>query len=163
MSLTTNKNFLQPTGFKFIINRRDYSNLEYFAQSVTHPGSTVNPLELPTTRIASVALAGDKITYSQLTLEVILDEDMQSYKEMQSWLERTVNDGHIDESINGKTATYSDITLIIMTSHNNKNVQIRYKDCVPVDIGSIQMASNVNDVAFTTFQVSFRFSSFEII
>lgn len=163
MSLTTNKNFLQPTGFKFIINRRNYSNLEYFAQSVTHPGSTVNPLELPTTRIASVALAGDKITYSQLSLEVILDEDMESYKEMQSWLERTVNDGHIDESTDGNVATYSDITLIIMTSHNNKNVQIRYKDCVPVDIGSIQMASNVNDVAFTTFQVSFRFSSFEII
>lgn len=163
MSLTTNKNFLQPTGFKFIINRRNYPNLEFFAQSVTHPGATVNPLELPTTRIASVALAGDKITYSQLSLDVILDEDMQSYKEMQNWLERIVNDGHINETIGSKIATYSDITLIILTSHNNKNVQIKYKDCVPVDIGNIQMASNVNDVAFTTFQVSFRFSSFEII
>lgn len=163
MSLTTNKNFLQPTGFKFIINRRNYPNLEFFAQSVTHPGATVNPLELPTTRIASVALAGDKITYSQLSLDVILDEDMQSYKEMQSWLERIVNDGHVDETLDTKIATYSDITVIIMTSHNNKNVQIKYKDCVPVDIGSFQLASNVNDVAFTTFQVSFRFSSFEII
>ena len=163
MALTTNKNFLQPTGFKFVINRRDYPNLEYFAQSVTHPGSTVNPLELPTTRIASVALAGDKITYTQLSLEVIIDEDLESYKEMQAWLERTVNEGHIDEFRSGKISTYSDITLIIMTSHNNKNVQIKYKDCVPVDIGSIQMASNVADVGFTTFQVSFRFSSFEIL
>lgn len=163
MPLTTNKNFLQPTGFKFVIDRRNYPNLEFFAQSVTHPGATVNPLELPTTRIAGVPLAGDKITYGQLTLEVILDEDMVSYKEIQSWLERIVNDGHVDETINDKIATYSDITLIIMTSHNNKNVQIKYKDCVPVDVGSIQLASNTSDVTFLTFEVSFRFSSFEII
>lgn len=163
MSLTTNKNFLQPTGFKFVIDRRNYPNLEYFAQSVTHPGASVNPLELPTSRITGVPLAGDKITYGQLTLEVILDEDMVSYKEMQSWLERIVNDGQVNDTVGNRIATYSDITVIIMTSHNNKNVQIKYSDCVPVDIGSIQMASNTSDVTFLTFEVSFRFSTFEII
>lgn len=163
MSLTTNKNFLQPTGFKFVVDRRNYSNLEFFAQSVTHPGASVNPVELPTFRVASIPLAGDKITYTQLSLEVILDEDMVSYKEMQAWLERIVNNGHTDDTVDGAISTYSDITVIIMTSHNNKNVQIKYKDCIPVDIGSIQLASNTSDVTYLTFQVSFRFSSFEII
>jgi hypothetical protein len=162
MSLTTNKNFLQPTGFTFVINRKNYPNLEFFAQSVTHPGASVNPLELPINRITSVPLAGDKITYGQLTLDVMLDEDMTSYKEMQNWLERIVNDGHVPEDKGGKISTYADITLIILTSHNNANRSIRYKDCVPVDIGNILLSSNASDVTYPTFSVGFRFSSFEI-
>ena len=34
--LTTNLNYLQPTGFRVIINRTRYPNLEYFVQSVSH-------------------------------------------------------------------------------------------------------------------------------
>lgn len=162
MSLTVNKNYLQPTGFKFVINRQNYSNLEYFAQSVTHPGASVNPVSLPTARVTAVPLAGDKITYGDLQLEVILDEDMKGYQELQNWLERTVNDGHVDEATDTKLATYSDITVLILTSHNNNNVKIKYKDCIPTDIGSITMASNTADVVYPTYQVSFRFSSFEI-
>ena len=162
MALTTNKNYLQPTGFKIVIDRRNYSNLEFFAQSVIHPGASVNPLEIPTTRVTSLPLAGDKITYTNLTMDVILDEDMESYKEMQNWLERIVNEGHVPETTDTKVSTYADINVMIMSSHNNKNVQIKYKECMPVDIGSVNLASNVGDVAYLTFQVSFRFSEFEI-
>lgn len=162
MALTTNKNYLQPTGFKVVIDRRSYSNLEFFAQSVMHPGSSVNPLDVATTRVTSLPLAGDKITYTNLTLDVILDEDMESYKEMQNWLERIVNEGHVPETTDTKVSTYADINVMIMSSHNNKNVQIKYKECMPVDIGSVNLASNVGDVAYLTFQVSFRFSEFEI-
>ena len=162
MALTANKNYLQPTGFKIVIDRRNYSNLEFFAQSVIHPGASVNPLEIPTTRVTSLPLAGDKITYTNLTMDVILDEDMESYKEMQNWLERIVNEGHVPETTDTKVSTYADINVMIMSSHNNKNVQIKYKECMPVDIGSVNLASNVGDVAYLTFQVSFRFSEFEI-
>lgn len=163
MSLTTNKNYLQPTGFKFIISRTNYSNLEYFAQSVTHPGASVNPIELPVSRVTSVPLAGDKISYGELSLDVILDEDMESYKEMQSWLERIVNDGQVNSTgSNTKIPTYADITLLILSSHNNKNVQIKYNDCLPTNLGSVQLSSNVSDISYPTFTVSFRYSSFEI-
>ena len=162
MALTTNKNYLQPTGFKFILSGDAYKNLQFFAQSVTHPGANANPVELPVARVTSVPLAGDKITYSELSLEVLLDEDMQSYKEIQSWLERTVNDGQVNDVGGTKTQTYSDITLIILTSHNNNNVQIKYNDCVPTNIGQINMTSNTGDVVYPTFTVGFRFSSFEI-
>ena len=84
MSLTTNKNYLQPTGFKCVIDRRNYPNLEFFVQGVTHPGATVNPVELPTSRVTSIPMAGDKITYTNLELEIILDEDMESYPEIQN-------------------------------------------------------------------------------
>lgn len=162
MALTTNKNYLQPTGFKFIIDRRNYHNLEFFAQSVVHPGASVAPLDLSLPRVQAIALAGDKISYSELTLEVIIDEDMESYIEMQNWLERIVNEGHIDEGSDTRISTYADITLLVMNSHNNKNVQIKYNDCVPTSIGAVSLAANTGDVAYSTFTVSFRFSTFEI-
>jgi hypothetical protein len=163
--LTANKNYLQPTGFKIVISGDGYKNLSYFAQSVTHPGSSVNPTELPTARVTSVPIAGDKITYGELSVEIILDEDAIAYKEMQNWLERIVNKGQ-DNSIGAEgteRSTYADITLIILTSHNNSNVQIKYFDALPTNLSPITLQSNVGDIQYPTFNVSFRFSSFEII
>lgn len=163
-TLTTNKNYLQPTGFKVVISGEGYKNLSYFAQSVTHPGSSVSPTELPTTRVTSVPIAGDKITYGELTLEIILDEDIVAYKEMQDWLNRIVNQGQNNKvGVEGTTkSTYADITLIILTSQNNKNVEIKYFDALPTNLSPITLQSNVSDVTYPTFNVSFRFSSFEI-
>jgi len=164
--LTANKNYLQPTGFRIVLSRKNYPNLVYFAQGVTHPGANVNPIELATRRVTSVPLAGEKISYSELSVEFICDEDMMSYKEMQNWLERMVNEGQVSESQSlhsGKTPTYSDITVHILSSHNNKNVEIRYKDCIPTTIGSIELSANASDVQYVTFNAGFRFSSFEIV
>jgi hypothetical protein len=159
--LTTNKNYLQPTGFRVIISRQDYPNLEYFAQGVSHPGSTVSPLELGTPRITSIPLAGDKITYGSLSMDIILDESMVSYKEMQGWLEDTIN---LNQSSNtdASFSPYRDIAVSILTSHNNSNVQIHYKDCIPTNISAIQLTANTSTVQFLTFNVEFRFSSFEL-
>ena len=81
---------------------------------------------------------------------------------MQSWLERNVNQKQDNEVGGANVSTYSDITLIILTSHNNNNVQIKYNDCLPTNIGAITMSSNTTDVIYPTFNVGFRFSSFEI-
>lgn len=160
--LTTNKNYLQPTGFRVIISRQNYPNLEYFAQGVNHPGSTVSPLELGTPRITSIPLAGDKITYGSLTMDIILDENMVSYKEMQGWLENTLNLNQTSNS-DAEFNPYRDITVSILSSHNNANTQILYKDCIPTNISSIALTANTSTVQFLTFNVEFRFSSFEII
>jgi len=162
MAITSNKNYLQPTGFKLVINHEHFANTEYFAQSISHPGASVAPVEIPTSRIARIPIAGDKINYGEMTADIILDEDLKAYQEMQDWLERIVNEGHVPVETASKQATASDISLIIQSSHNNKNVTIKYKDCVPTSLGQIQLASNVTDVTFTTFNVSFRFTEFEI-
>ena len=164
-TLTDNKNYLQPTGFSVSIERKNYPNLQYFAQSVTHPGSSVNPVELPGRRILNVPLAGDKITYGELQVDFVLDEDMASYIEMQNWLERMVNDGHITatDAANDSTLipTASDITVTILTSHNNVNKRIRYYNCIPTNVGSIEMNASQNQT-YLTYTSSFRFDQFVI-
>lgn len=165
MAVTTNKNYLQPTGFKIVINRQNYPNVEYFASGVTHPGATVNAIQVPARRIVGVPIAGDKIEYGDLIIDLIVDEDMEGYQEIQNWLERIVNEGHIpqgDSPTNTTIPTYADITVVILTSQNNKNVQIKYKDCIPTNLGAIEFASTAGDITYPVVPVTFRFSSFAI-
>lgn len=164
-TLTDNKNYLQPTGFSVSIDRVNYPNLQYFAQSVTHPGASVNPVELPGRRVLQVPLAGDKITYSELSVDFILDEDMASYVEMQNWLERIVQTGHVTaaDAANDSSLipTASDITVTVLTSHNNTNKRIRYYGCIPTSLGSIELNATQN-TTYLTYTASFRFDQFVI-
>jgi len=162
--LTTNLNYLQPTGFKVTIDRTRYPNMEYFVQSVSHPGATLSPLELPSRRITSVPLAGDKMTFSEVTFSIILDENMTSYREMYDWMVRITNEGQVSAlERDTKIPTYADVTLSVLSSHNNTIQKIRYKDCVPTSLGNIEFVSSAGDTTYVTFDASFRFSQFEII
>ena len=76
-TLTDNKNFLQPTGFKISIDRTKYGNLEYFCNNVVHPGATVGSVEIPIPRLSGLPIAGDKIQFPELSVDVLLDEDMK--------------------------------------------------------------------------------------
>ena len=40
-----NSTFLQPTGFRILIDRNNYPNLEFFAQSVSHPSISLPAVE----------------------------------------------------------------------------------------------------------------------
>lgn len=163
-TITSNLNYLQPTGFRVIINRTHYPNLEYFCQSVSHPGATLTPMELPVRRITSVPLAGDKMTFSEVTFSIILDENMTSYREMFDWMTRITNEGQVSSGeLLTKVPTYADITLSVLSSHNNTIQKIKYKDCVPTSLGTIEFQSNAGATTYVTFESSFRFSQFEII
>ena len=161
--LTNNMNYLQPTNFKLVIDRKNYGNLEFFAQTIQHPSINLQPVEIPFKR-ANIYEAGDKFTFGELTATVILDEDMNSYIEMYNWLERLIEDK--SRSATAKTATKlptaADITLSVLTSHNNGNKRIRYIDCIPTSLGDINFEATTDTIQYLTFPISFRFSYFTI-
>jgi hypothetical protein len=161
--LTTNLNYLQPTGFKVLIDRTRYPNLEYFAQSVSHPSVNVNPVRLPGRRVSQQPLAGDKISYGALVVRIIMDESMTAYKEMLSYLERIVNEGQVSAS-ERKTSipTYCDISVAVLSSHNNSTTMLRYLDCVPTDLGAVEFQSTTGTDVIT-FDVTFSFSRMEVL
>ena len=81
-NLTENFNYLQPTSFKLVLDRRNYPNLEFFCQSITHPGMILNPVELGIPRLSGIPIAGESLTFNELSTNIILDENMQGYGEM---------------------------------------------------------------------------------
>lgn len=157
-------NFLQPTGFKVVVLRKRFKNLEFFAQSVIHPDISVSPTTVPF-RGVNAHVPGDKIEYGQLTIEAIMDEDMNVYKEMHTWLKNTASEPYKTadkvKSDDQDVSTY-DISLMILSSHNNTKTTIRYKSAFPINIGSVNFATTVADVQFITFPITFQYTGFTI-
>jgi hypothetical protein len=169
--LTENFNYLQPTSFKLTIDRRNYPNLEFFCQNITHPGMIMSSVEVPYQKVSGVPFPGDKLTFNELSCNIILDENLKGYSEMFDWMRRL-----LDNNLNGVPSrtqrrgnamvnppTYADITLSILSSHNNLTKQVRYIDCVPTSLGDIVFESTASGTEFIVFSSSFRFNYFELV
>jgi len=168
MALTSNFNYLQPTGFKLVIDRTTYPNLEFFVQDFTHAGVIMNTADLGYKKIAAIPFIGDKLTYNEMLANIILDEDMLSYREMHKWMRRILDQDNITALDRFANATMrppaqSDITLSVLNSSNNPIVRIIYRDCIPTALTDIQFQSTAGGESFLTFGASFRFTYFDIL
>jgi len=167
-TLTENFNYLQPTSFKLVIDRRNYPNLEFFCQSITHPGMIINPVELGIPRLAGLPIPGESLTFNELSTNILLDENLNSYSEMYNWILRLINNnmgsgGRGSIATDTGAPTYADITLSILSSHNNLTKQVRYIDCIPTALGDIQFESTADGQTFITFAATFRFNYFKLV
>jgi hypothetical protein len=160
--LTQNLNFLQPTNFKVVIDRKRYGNLEFFAQRVSHPGVTVNSPSVPYRGISNVSLPGDTIAFSELSFNVIVDEDLKSYIEVFNWLKDLVEVPYQRNMKDVGEKQEVDITLSVQNSHNNTTKKIRYIDCIPTNLGALDMESVAGDDRVVTYPVTFTIGYFEI-
>jgi hypothetical protein len=162
-TLTENFNYLQPTSFKLVIDRKNYPNLEFFCQTVTHPGMIMNPVELGIPRLAGLPFPGESLTFNELSTNILLDEDMKSYDEMYKWMLRLLENNMVGRKKTTEIPTYADITLSILSSHNNQTKQVRYIDCIPTSLGDIVFESTADGQTFITFAATFRFNYFELV
>lgn len=157
-------NFLQPTGFKVVIHRKRFKNLEFFAQSVMHPDLNVAP-SVASFRGTNAQLPGDKLEYGTLTVEAIMDENMNVYKEMHSWLTANVENNYKAPSkfkYQDEDMSVYDISIMILSSNNNAIDTIRYKAAFPISIGTIVFQSTADTVQYITFPITFSYTTFTI-
>lgn len=161
--LTENVNLLQPTGVAVTISKKDYPNVQFFAQAVTVPGLSLPEMEVGFSRV-NVPLPGDKITFEDVQFTILVDEDMNSYLEIFAWLNRLVNEEYKlpGDVLRTGIASEADITVNVLTSNNNGNKQIKFFSAFPTSLSSIELSSQRNDVEPLLFNATFKFAYFEI-
>jgi hypothetical protein len=149
--LTNNKNPLVSTdGFKMVFARAP--NVQYFLQSFNIPSVTVNEAVIPY-RQYNTYVPGDRIQYDPLTVTMLVSEDMENFQEIFSWLNRSV-------TLNTMEDKFDDLTIYVLTSKNNANKAIMFKDVFPTSIGNISFQSTDSDVVYATVDVTFRYNNF---
>ena len=168
MTLTNNFNYLQPTGFRLVIDRTNYPNLEFFVQDFTHAGVIMNTADLQYKKLAAIPFIGDKLTYNEMLANIILDEDMKAYTEMHDWMRRILDQDMTTPVDRFKAKTekppaQSDITLSILSSSNNPVVRIKYRDCIPYNIVESNVATYTGDSDIGSMAVKWRFSTYDVI
>lgn len=163
MSNVSNTNFLQPSGFKIVIDRQKFPNLSWFAQSVDHPSVGVPATNAAYSRVVDVAVPGDKLEYSEVTFNVILDEEMAVYTEIYDWLKRMVEYKYTPatDATDEFPPTECDISLIMLNSSNNEQRRFVYRNAFPTNIGNIPMAAESEPTPILV-PISFRYLYFDI-
>tara|TARA_B100001059_G_scaffold48346_1_gene41341 strand:- start:12120 stop:12590 length:471 start_codon:yes stop_codon:yes gene_type:complete len=154
-TLTTNKNFLSPVGFQFKINSSKYANLEYFCVKAAMPGLSLPAVD-QSYRGVNLAFTGDRLQFEDLTLTVNVTENLENYKETFDWMHNMVNQGTAE-------GFKEDAILLILSSHNNVNKEIKFKDVFPTAITGVDFDSQSTDVEMVQIDITFAYTSFEFV
>lgn len=151
-NLTSNYNFLSPTGFKLIINREKFANLEFFCVGANLPDLTLGEISTNIQQYKGYT-TGD-VTFGELSLTVVIDEDLNVYNELFEW---------VLANRDKKNPTVYDATLMIMTNHQNVNKQIRFKNLFPTSVASLEFNTQTSDIEYLQAQVGFRYDEFNFV
>jgi len=163
------RNFLQPNGYQLSIFRDRFPNIEFFAQRVSHPTLTMNPT-LVSYKRTDAKFIGDTLEFGELNVEVLLDEQMQVYTEIKSWMESLVNE-KVKTPSEAQTGLGNaamsdlpeyDIRLSILNSNNNAIKKILYKSCFPISLGNIEFAASVGAIEYVVLPVTFAYTTFTV-
>ena len=153
-----NRSVLNRNNFKLLIDK--VPTVEYYVKTVTLPGIQFGEV----IQAAGVGLdayfPGDKATFDTLEVSFLVDEDLGNFAEIYNWMDSIVplNDPklygsftdtavtktNITASINNDLNQYSDISLVINTNKNIPNRFIRFHDCFPISLGSIELESGAD-------------------
>ena len=161
----SNYNHLAPTGFRLTISREFYPHMQYFVQQIQHPAMEVGAVDLAYKRLVNMGVTGNAVVNGTVTMDVLMDENMETYKEIYDWLLRMTDQNHVPASArfqNGKEQTptsYCDISLSILTSSNNANKEILYRNAFPVSLGDVQF-NTTSTGEYIVFPVTFKFDYF---
>ena len=182
----TKLDYSSPTQFRFLINQ--LPKVEYFTTEANIPGITLGD-GVMNTPLKDIPILGDKLTYDDLNISFIVDENLENYIEMHTWLtaigfpkDRSQFREFRSETSNVKTSTRgeskdigdvresppelamtSDAVMTILTNKNNPVVECRFADVFPTSLSGLTYSQNQTDVDYLTAEVNFKYQIYEII
>lgn len=161
-----NQSFLSPLGYKLEIKKTP--NLNYFIQAVSIPSVSLGTADVETP-FTKIPFPGTRLTFGNLAVTFKVDEDMKNYLEIYNWLQAIGFPDNFEQyaSIANKGVTsgdgiFSDISLVILTSAMNPNMEITFRDCFPIDLSEINLESTAEDVSYITATATFANRRFEV-
>ncbi len=152
------QNYTTGTRATFLIPEKD--NLSFTATRWAIPGVSTSAPRQPTP-FTDMPHRGDKLVYSPLTIEFIVTEDLSNWLELYNWLVGFTAPQSPNQWIH-RTETYLDGAIILYSSHNNKLLEVAFKNLTPVDLSEIPFQTDDNETQIIKATVTFEYESFEI-
>jgi len=179
--------YASPVQFRFKCTK--LPEVEFFCQSANIPGISLGSATQPTS-LYDVPIPGDKITYQDLSITFLVDENLNNYKEIHDWLiglgfpsnhnqfrdlQATSADrfpGSTRSTAATGTSTprplaeggiYSDATLTVLNSKNIAKTEIRFQNLYPTSLGSLSYDVKASDVDYLQAAVSFTYMNYNIV
>jgi len=167
-----NRNFLSPTGFKFILKRSP--KVAFFCNQANIPDITLGIANQPS-YLKDIDIPGDKIIFGDLNLRFLVDEDLGNYMEIQNWIRglgypeevkqfRDLSEQGLIQTNYAKDRQniYSDATLQILSSNLIPKFQVFFNDVFPYSLSTISFDATDTDIQYFTADVSFKYTIYNI-
>jgi hypothetical protein len=146
-----NYNIAIQSNFKLIIP--DAAGINYFLQSCNLPSVDMGPIESPYTN-KEAFVPGNKVTFSPLNTQIILDEDFANYIYLHDWLSSFTDDAIWRELT-------KDLKLHILSANKHTLLIFTFVHAWPFSIGDISFTSSIGTAQNIVFETSFRYQYFE--
>jgi hypothetical protein len=166
-----NRNYLSPVGFKFTLAKEP--KVSFFCTSSKIPEISLQT-ETQNTYLKDIDVPGDKLTYADLYLKFLVDEDLVNYMAIHNWLtglgfpesaqdyrDLLTNQDDLTQSLDPKKA-FSDGSLHILDSNYNTNAIVKFKDLFPVSLTSLNFDSTQTDIQYFTAEATFKYTIYDI-
>ena len=167
----SNRNYLSPVGFKFTLAKEP--KVSFFCTNAKIPEITLQT-EIEQNYLKDIDVPGDKITYGDLSLKFLVDEDMNNYMAIHTWItglgfpnsaqdyrDLLTNQDDITQPSDPKRA-FSDGSLYILNSNYNTTAIVKFKDLFPVSLTSLEFDSKQTDIQYFTAEASFKYTIYDI-
>ena len=183
----TKFDYASPTQFKFQLTK--LPKVEYFCTAANIPGISIPSPSQPTP-LADIPLPGDTISFDDLSVTFMVDENLENYREIHGWMygigfpiSRTQFGALVDAGkdrfpTQGKDSLktdpgkvkygakplgpiFSDATLNVLTSKNNANIEVRFSDVFPTALTGLDFNQQADDVNYLSATVTFKYKVFE--
>ena len=167
-----NRNFLSPTGFKFVLNRSP--KVAFFCNQANIPDLFLGVATQPN-YLRDIPTPGDKIEFGDLSLRFLVDENLENFMEIQNWIRGLGYPESVQEFrnleaegltqgryIQDKQNIYSDGTLQVLNSNLVANFNVNFKDLFPYSLTTLTFDATDTDIQYFTADVSFKYTSYNI-
>lgn len=171
-----NRNYLSPTGFYFTVVRAP--KVGFFGTQINLPAIDL-PEATQVNYLKNIPRAGDKMSFQDLTLTFIVDEDLVNFMEIQRWMrglgypesleeiyewEKKTNDYDYPSNYQheNRLNLYSDGTLLIYNSQQIPHMKVVFEDLWPSNLTLLQFDSQLSTEQFIKASVTFKYKIYNI-
>jgi len=163
-----NRNFLAPVGFKFTLAK--YPKVDFFSNSARIPELTLGTA-IQSSYLKDIDVPGEKLTYGDLTIRFLVDENMENYVAMHNWLkgigfpetpQQFKDQITDDEGIRDEKLVFSDGSLHILSSNFQDVAIVKFQDLFPVGLTSLEFDATETDINYFTAEATMRYTVYNI-
>ena len=164
-----NRNFLSGVAFKF--NLTKFPKVDFFSNSARIPELTLELTRQPS-YLKNIDVPGERLSYGDLTLRFLVDENMENYISVYDWLtglgfpETTEEFANLIKDKDGQRdpkEAFCDGTLRILNSNYREVAKVKFKDLFPISLSSLDFDATNTDVQYFTAQATFKYTIYDLV
>ena len=163
-----NRNFLSNVAFKF--NLAKFPKVDFFSNSARIPELNLELTQQPS-YLKTIDVPGERLTYGDLTLRFLVDENMENYISVYTWLKglgfpestKEFKDLTTDrDGIRDPKEAFCDGTLRILNSNYREVAQVKFRDLFPTSLTSLDFDATNTDIQYFTAEATFKYTIYNL-